>query len=323
MPTTTSITTTYAGESAGKYISAALLSANTLDQGGITIMPNVKYKEVVKTLNLTSITQNGDCDFVPTGTLTIAERIIEPKSLMVNMQLCKKQFQSDWNAIEMGYSAFDVLPKSFSDYLIAYTANLIAQENEKNIWQGTASAGNFIGFTNILTAANLTAQGLTLPAAQRLTVVAGGVVTASTVITELGRIVDAIPDRLYGNENLKIYVPQNIMKAYVRALGGFSVPATSNAGVNSQGTQWWGGATTGITFDGIPLFMAQGMPSNKAIATTVDNLFFGTGLLNNAQEVKVLDMSDLDGSMNVRLIMRWTAAVQFGILDDIVVYGIV
>jgi hypothetical protein len=48
MATTTSITTTYAGEFAGKYIAAALLSAPTLDKGGITIMPNVKYKQVIK-----------------------------------------------------------------------------------------------------------------------------------------------------------------------------------------------------------------------------------------------------------------------------------
>jgi hypothetical protein len=44
LSTTTSITTSYAGEFAGKYIAAALLSAPTLDKGGITIMPNVKFQ---------------------------------------------------------------------------------------------------------------------------------------------------------------------------------------------------------------------------------------------------------------------------------------
>ena len=48
MATTTSITSTYAGEFAGKYISAALLSGVTLDRGGIEIKPNVKFKEVIK-----------------------------------------------------------------------------------------------------------------------------------------------------------------------------------------------------------------------------------------------------------------------------------
>jgi hypothetical protein len=49
LSTTTSITTSYAGEFAGKYIAAALLSAPTLDKGGITIMPNVKYKSSYQT----------------------------------------------------------------------------------------------------------------------------------------------------------------------------------------------------------------------------------------------------------------------------------
>ena len=51
-------------------------------------------------------------------------------------------------------------------------------------------------------------------------------------------------------------------------------------------------------------------------------LFFGTGLLSDHQEVKVLDMADLDGSQNVRVIMRFTAGVQYGVSEDIVTYGI-
>ena len=33
-------------------------------------------------------------------------------------------------------------------------------------------------------------------------------------------------------------------------------------------------------------------------------------------EVKVLDMSGLDGSQNVRLVSRWTAGVQVGVDAD-------
>jgi len=48
MATTTSISTTYAGQFSGKYIAAALLSAPTLDKELITLKPNIKYKEVIK-----------------------------------------------------------------------------------------------------------------------------------------------------------------------------------------------------------------------------------------------------------------------------------
>jgi hypothetical protein len=63
------------------------------------------------------------------------------------------------------------------------------------------------------------------------------------------------------------------------------------------------------------------MPSGVTIAAQKSNLFFGTALMSDKNEVKVLDMADLDGSQNVRIIMRYTAGVQFGIIGDIVVAG--
>ena len=310
MATTTSITTTYAGESAGKYISAALLSGNTIANGGLTIRPNVKFKEVVKRLELDGITKNGTCDFNDTSTLTLTERILEPKELQVNLELCKKDFRSDWDAIQMGYSAFDNLPSSFQDYLISYVAAKVAQKNEQNIWAGADGEGSFDGFSTLLAADG------DLPAAQQIT---GTTVTAGNVIDELGKVVDQIPAALYGRDDLFIYVSQNIFRAYKRALGGFQANGEGAAGVGSQGNNQ---DINILYFDGVKIFMANGLAANTAVATTKDNLQFGTGLLSDHQEVKVLDMADLDGSQNVRIIMRFTAGVQYGVVEDIVTYGI-
>jgi hypothetical protein len=310
MATTTSITTTYAGESAGKYISAALLSGNTIANGGLTIRPNVKFKEVVKRLELDGITKNGTCDFNDTSTLTLTERILEPKELQVNLELCKKDFRSDWDAIQMGYSAFDNLPSSFQDYLISYVAAKVAQKNEQNIWAGADGEGSFDGFSTLL------AADAALPAAQQI---AGTTVTAANVVDELGKVVDQIPSALYGRDDLFIYVSQNIFRAYKRALGGFQANGQGAAGVGSQGNNQ---DINILYFDGVKIFMANGLAANTAVATTKDNLQFGTGLLSDHQEVKVLDMADLDGSQNVRIIMRFTAGVQYGVVEDIVTYGI-
>ena len=136
MPTNTSITTTYAGEFAGKYISAALLSASTIENGGIEVKPNIKYKEVIKKIATDDVLKNATCDFDPTSTVTLTERIIQPEEFQVNLQLCKKDFRSDWEAVQMGVSAFDSLPPSFADFLIAHVAAKVAQKNETNIWSG-------------------------------------------------------------------------------------------------------------------------------------------------------------------------------------------
>jgi len=311
MATTTSITTTYAGESAGKYISAALLSGNTIANGGLTIRPNVKFKEVVKRLELDGIVKDGSCDFADTSTLTLTERIIEPKELQVNLELCKKDFRSDWDAIQMGYSAFDNLPSSFQDYLISYVASKVAQKNENTIWQGAdATDGEYDGFAALLAADAGAVAGQTI---------AGTTVTAANVVDELGKIVDAIPSALYGREDLHIYVSQNIFRAYKRSLGGFAAGGQGAAGVGSMGNNQ---DVNVLYFDGVKVFMANGLAANVAVSTTKDNLWFATGLLSDQNEVKVLDMENLDGSQNVRVIMRYTAAVQYGVIEDIVTYGI-
>lgn len=308
MPTTTSITTTYAGEFAKKYISAALLSSNTIENGGIEVRPNVKYKEVIQRIATDGIVKNATCDFDATSTVTLTERIITPEEFQVNLQLCKKDFHSTWQSIEMGMSAFDTLPKSFADYLIAHVAAKVAENNEISIWRGVnATAGQFDGFVTLATADSNVVD------------VVGTTVTASNVIAELGKVVDAIPAALYGKEDLYIYVSQNVARAYVRALGGFGASGLGANGTNAQGTQWFNNGS--LSFDGVKIFVANGLANNYMMAAQKSNLFFGTGLLNDlTNEVKLIDMSDIDGSQNVRVVMRFTAGVQYGIGSEIVLY---
>ena len=314
MPTTTTqnASVAYNGEFAGQYISAALLSASTLENGGLTVKPNIKFQEVIKTISTDDIVKDADCDFTATSTITLDERTLTPEFQQVNLQLCKSDFQNDWEAISMGFSAHDTLPSNFSDFLISHVAAKVAQRTEQSIWAGdTSTSGQFNGLTTLLGA------DASLPTANEI---AGTTVTASNVVAQLGSIVDAIPSTLYGSEDLNIYVSQNIARAYVRALGGFSVAATSNAGTDNKGTQWYGGGA--LSFDGVKLFVANGLADDTAVAAEKSNLYFGTGLLADHNEVKVIDMADIDGSQNVRVVMRFTAGVQYGIVDDIVTYGI-
>jgi len=299
--------TSYAGQFASKYISAALLSAQTLESGLITVMPNVKYKSVLQVASYNDIVKDATCDFSADGTLTLTEKVIQPEEFQVNVQLCKKDLHATWQAAEMGFSAFDSLPASFEDYVIGYTAAKVASQIESNIWSGqTGNAGEFDGFYYLATAGGSGCISVT-----------GTTIDASTVITEMGKTVDAIPSGVYGKDDLHIYVAPNVARAYIRALGGFSSIGAN--GVDNKGTTWFNNGN--LSFDGIPVVVGQGLPAHSMMAAQKSNLFFGTGLLNDTNEVKVLDMSDLDGSQNVRVIMRFTAAVQMGINSDVVIYA--
>jgi hypothetical protein len=312
MATTATITTTYAGQDSKMWVKAALLSGNTLSNGGMTIMPNIAYKTTLHKLATDGLLKDATCDFTATSTVTITERQLTLEPFQVNLQLCKKDFLSSWGSEEMGFSAHKVMAKSFQDYLLAYVTEKVAASVETAIWVGAnATSGQIDGITTLLIA------DAALPAANE---VAGTSVTSVNVIAELGKIVDAIPAALYGKEDLKIYVSQNIAKAYVRALGGFVAAGVGANGTENKGTQWYNNGE--LSFDGIPLFIANGLSNNVAIAAQTSNLFFGCGLLADTNLVKVLDMADLDGSDNVRLILRASYAVNYHSVSDIVTYGI-
>ena len=317
---------TYAGEAASGYIAAALLSANTLDKKLVTIMPNVKFKSVIQKLALSSLISDASCDFNPTATASISERVLTPEEFQVNLQLCKQQFVESWEALQLGFSAFDEIPKNFNDFLISYVGGNVAQAIETSIWQGnTATNGQFSGFETLFSASvALAASDSVLPA--RLTgsgsAIISGSVTSANVIQKLQSVVETIPTTVYGKQDLVIYVGTNVAKEYQLATAGLTSTGTTlaNVGANGYQNQFVIGEKP-YNFNGIDIVLCPGMSDNKIVAAQKSNLFFGTGLLSDMNEVKVIDMANIDGSQNYRIIMRYTAGVQFGIGQDIVYYG--
>lgn len=308
------ITTTYAGEAASGYIAAALLSANTLDKKLVTIMPNVKFKSVLQKLDVSGIMQDASCDFVTSGSVAISERILEPKELQVNLQLCKQEFVDSWNALQLGFSAFDEIPKNFNDFLISYVGGKVAEATEQNIWQGTAVNGQFLGFQSAFSASVAAGGATAVLAAKSGSITISGSVTSANVLDKLNSVVNTIPDTVYGKPDVLLYVSTDVAKAYQTALAGGAIGAN---GFNNQMNV----GEKPFNFNGIEIVWCPGMSSSKIVAAQKSNLYFGTGLLSDYNEVKVLDMANIDGSQNYRIVMRFSSGVQFGIGQDIVYYG--
>jgi hypothetical protein len=324
-----SVTSTYAGEAASGYIAAALLSANTLDKKLVTIMPNVKYKSVIQKLDVSGIVQDASCDFTTSGSVAISEQVLTPKELQVNLLLCKQEFVDSWEALQLGFSAFDEIPKNFNDFLISYVGGKVAEATEEAIWTGNnASNGQFGGFqlafsssiaatTTVVSGAITVSTGV-IPAYSGSTLIGGqpmsGSITSANVVSKLNDIVNSIPDTVYGKPDLLLYVSTNVAKAYQQALGGGAV------GANGWNNQMNVGEKP-FNFNGIEIVWCPGMGADKVVAAQKSNLFFGTGLLSDYNEVKVIDMANIDGSQNYRIVMRYTGGTQFGIGQDIVYYG--
>jgi hypothetical protein len=317
LPTITA--TTYSGEAAAGYIAAALLSANTLDKKYVTIMPNVKYKSVIQKLDVSGIVQDASCDFVTSGSVSISEQVLTPKELQVNLELCKQEFVASWEALQLGFSAFDEIPKSFNDFLISYVGGKVAEATEEAIWTGTNTNGSFLGFQTAFSA-SIAAGGATavLPAKTNGTgAIISGSITSTNVISVLDAVYQTIPKTVFGKPDLLIYVSTDVARDYQSALAGGGASGLGANGFNNQLNV----GEKPMNFNGIELVMCPGMGTNKIVAAQKSNLFFGTGLLSDYNETRVLDMANIDGSQNYRIIMRYTAGVQFGVGQDIVYYG--
>lgn len=305
LSTVNQINTTYAGEFAGNYINAAILSANTLANNGVTIRPNVKFKEVVKTVTSSNIIQDATCDFDDAGIVTLAEKVLTVAEKQVNLQLCKTPFQSDWDAVQMGYSAFDVMPSTFSDFFIGKILKDVALATENFLWNTTN------GFPKLLVDDGAIKE-------------TSATVDSTTVLAQLKAVVAKCPQGIYGRDDLRLYVSQKVAKAYISALGGFGASGLGSNGFANQGGMWYTNGTA-LTFEGIQLFVANGLnvvdSGNSMVLTTIENLYFGTGLMDDQNLVKLIDMQDIDGSKNVRFVMRWTQGLQVGFGADAVVFS--
>jgi len=313
MATTTSITTTYAGTVAGDIIGTALLAGTTLGNNGITIKQNIKYKEVLRKISLGDLVKDATCDFDATGNVTQTEVYIEPKKFDVNKVLCKDDWTNDWAGAEMSMSEWDELPKTVGDFIIARMIAKIGQKNENTIWTGVdATDGEYDGFEVLLTTnadqpTNMEISGSTL--------------SAANIQAQMSLVIDQIPATLYGDPNLMLYIPLSAYKFYVQALAGFGASGLGAAGVNALG-QTAKHDINNIYFNGVKLFVANGMSADTMVCTLKENLVFGTGLMEDFNKVKVLDMEDVDLSSNVRFAARYSATVMYQFGEEIVTYGI-
>lgn len=287
----------YAGELALPYIAAAVLSGDTLANEYVTIHENVKYKAVLKTLSTTGIVKAWGCDFDNSGTtLTLAERVLQVTDLKVNIEVCKTQFAKDWEAAQTGRGFInDTLPANFADFMLAHVSAKVAESIEFNIWQGNftpgGSAATYTAFTGILETLDV-AKGGTPD-------VNIGTISASTVVADIQSVEAVLPAALVGDPAVKCYVNKKTAQFYRQALGTLGYLQQFNAAV-----------AVPMTIDGYEMYVCPGIPDNTVVFAKKDNLHFGTDLNSDFNEAKVVDMSETDGSDNVRVVMKFRAGTQ-------------
>ena len=295
-------TSNYAGKAAGFYISAALKQANSLDF--ITMIENIKYKSNIQRMAGSGVVADATCDFTDAGTLALTEKVLEPKNLQINLDLCKATLLDSWEAAQMKAGAGAPPPASFDDYVISYMGEIIAQATEESIWSGTAVAGKFNGFLGAAT-------GLLLPGVDGTVVQssASAAYTAANIIANLQTLTADMAANISAvlrKEDLHIYMSPKTYALYVSAV---STLGYVNA-YNMNGDY-------APVFEGYKIAVCNGMANDQLVAAEKSNLFYGTDLLSDATRIDLIDMA-FTGSDNMRLVCRYSGGVQTGVGADIV-----
>jgi len=292
----------FSGKSAGFYISAALKEAKSLDF--LNVIENIKYKSNIQRMAGSSLVANATCDFTDAGTLALTEKVLEPKLLQINLDLCKSTLLDSWESLQMRAGAGAPPPASFDDYVISYMGDIIAQATEESIWSGAdATGGQFEGF---LTAATgiFAVDGTVNTSAATAPYTAGNIIANLQALTaNMATNISAVLRK----EDLHIYMSPKTYALYISAV---STLGYVNA-YNMNGDY-------APVFEGYKIAVCPGMADDELVAAEKSNLFFGTDLLSDATRITLMDMAQLDGSDNMRLVCRYSGGVQLGVGSDIV-----
>lgn len=297
MPTTTSLTTTYAGELAGEIVAKALLS--NVSTQYVTMKPNVPYKSVVRKIDDTVTFAAGTCDFTPTGTITLTERILTLEEFQVQRQICKKDFFIDWTTADVMSGRVNT---QIQDAIIGRLVGGIAAANETIMWSGVnATAGQYDGFETLIKAAGSNAVSA-----------GSGALSDTNIIATIWDVINTAPAAVKGAaEKPAIYMGQAAWEAYMQAQ-------------IAAGNGWYltGGPEVSRRFVGMyEIYVCPGMTANNIIFAQPSNLMLGTWQENQMNEVFILDMQNLDGSQNVRYGARFYLGAQIAVGEDITYWG--
>lgn len=298
MATTTTVNSSYAGTVAGEIVGKAFKEADTIERNLVTVLPNIPVKQVIRKIDYGNGRQDYSCGFAPSGSVTLNEVVLEPKKIKNEAELCKEDFRNVWDTASMGFSAHnDNMPVDEESALLVEILADTAQATDANIWTGDATNdGEFDGFIpkflDDATVIDVTAVA----------------VTKANVISKIEAVMSAVPVALRRKTDLVFAVSNDVALFYQQAL--------VSAGISNG----LGGNDMQLRYGNYVLEIVNGLPESTMVVYQKKNLYFGTGLLSDHNEVRIKDMDDTDLSGTVRYKMVYTAGVQYVRGNEIVLY---
>ena len=297
MPNPVLLNNSYAGQLAGEIVAKALLS--NVSTQYVTMKPNVPYKSVVRKIEDTVTFAAGTCDFTPTGTINLSERVLTLEEFQVQREICKRELFADWSTADVMSGRVST---QIQDAIIERLVGGIAAANENVMWNGVnATAGQYDGFLTLIKAAGSGAVSA-----------GSGALTSLNIIATIWDVINTAPTAVKGaSEKPILYMGQAAWEAYIQAQ-------------IADGNGWYATAGPEVQKRFVGMYeiaVCPGMAANNIVFAQKSNLMLGTWQENQMNEVFILDMQNLDGSQNVRYGARFYLGAQIAVAEDITYWG--
>jgi len=298
MATTVDNTTNYSGKFAGEYIKAAFYANDSLQ--AITVKENIEYRAVVKKIVDNVTFADATCAFSPTGEITINERYLTLKKLQFQQEVCKNEFLNDYIAKDIQNGS---LGSALTDAIMSTMLAGISQNNENLLWTGSAAnAGEYDGLLQLIGAdADGDINFVATPVA----------ITSTNVVSKVQALIAATPLAVKkASEKPVIFMSYDVWENYMYAQLGTGYATYLTTGPEVQ-----------KTFMGLfKIAVCPGMPASTMIMAQPSNLWFGTNLVSDWNNVQVVDMGQW-AEDNVRFSAKFFAGTQYGVGADIAAYS--
>ena len=304
----TVLPSTYEGLLAVPFVAPAILSADSIANGYLSVLENVRFKANLKKFTGGAI-QARTCEFGATDSpnqMVLTDVVLETEQLQVNEQICNKDLAQDWAAAQM-QGADAGAPNAYAGFISQYVARITAADVEANIWSGkyyhisgaATGAGtplSFAGIMNKYVAGAGTHESLKTGAWQGT-----AASTSTNILNRLADLVLNVPDAIAGDPDANIYMSRKSVGIYYAALSTEYQLPYLNDGLVAR-------------YAGYNIIAPAGFPDDTAILSKKDNLYFGTNVLTDMIEARILDLTAVTGDAVTRVALLFDAGAQ--IVDE-------
>lgn len=286
----------YVEEKRSPLIAEAVLGAKSAKL--FNLQTDIKHSAALNLLTTDVAFGDGStCGWDDAGSQSLTQRTLTVGNIKVNMSFCDRDMLAKWMGYEVKVAAgSETLP--FEEEFTNEVIKSIQEAVETAIYQGDTASSNvnlkaFDGLIKILTGEDGTID------------VAAS--TESTALAKVRKVYNAIPEKAFTRGNVAILVGMDTFRALVGDLVDKNLyhynPGAPEGEVYLPGTN-------------VRIIGVNGLNgAKKAIAASLDNLFFGTDMVNDMETFKLWYSDD---NQEFRLAVKFNAGVQVAFPDEVV-----